>query len=182
MSLYRRRLLTALLVAPLLACSDGDEPFAPGAGDPGADRPHFTMGTGSTSTPLGRTTFSDPADQTFKVKRMEDDWHVEIKAKRGLDLAVQSIDFEPGAQSGWHRHPGPVFIQVVSGTMSFYESGDPTCTPITRTAGQGYLDTGEHAHIARNETGAPARNIVTYFAPPGVALRIDAPAPGNCPF
>jgi hypothetical protein len=25
-------------------------------------------------------------------------------------------------------------------------------------------------------------NIVTYFAPPGAALRIDQPNPGNCPF
>jgi hypothetical protein len=51
-----------------------------------------------------------------------------------------------------------------------------------RTAGYGYLDVGEHAHIARNETAAPAQNIVTYFAPSGAALRIDEPRPGNCPF
>ena len=95
---------------------------------------------------------------------------------------MQSIVFQPGGHSGWHRHPGPVFIQVVSGTMTFYESDDPSCTPIVRTAGQGFLDVGEHAHIARNETSAPAQNIVTYFAPPGAALRIDAPNPGNCPF
>lgn len=77
--------------------------------------------------------------------------------------------------------PG-LFIQVVSGTLTFYESGDPTCTGIVRTAGQGFLDVGAHAHIARNETAAPAQTIVTYFAPPGAALRIDAPNPGNCPF
>lgn len=103
-------------------------------------------------------------------------------AGKPVDLAVQSIVFQPGGHSGWHRHPGPVFIQVTAGTMTFYESDDPTCTPITRTVGQGYLDTGEHAHIARNETGAPATNVVTYFAPPGAALRIDMPAPGNCRF
>jgi hypothetical protein len=43
-------------------------------------------------------------------------------------------------------------------------------------------DLGEHAHIARNETSAPAQNVVTYFAPPGAALKIDADNPGNCPF
>jgi hypothetical protein len=53
---------------------------------------------------------------------------------------------------------------------------------LVRTAGQGYLDVGDHAHIARNETALAATNIVTYLAPPGVALRIDEPAPGNCPF
>lgn len=140
------------------------------------------MGSGSVSTPLGRATFSDPSDPNFKVKRITGDWHVEIKAKPAFDIAVQSIVFQPGGQSGWHEHPGPVFIQVVSGEMTFYESDDPTCTPIKRKAGEGFLDRGDHAHIARNETGSVAQNLVTYFAPPGATLRIDAPNPGTCPF
>jgi hypothetical protein len=144
--------------------------------------PSFTLSSGSQSTLLGRATFGDPSDETFKVKRISGDWHAEVKAKPNLDIAVQRIVFQPGGQSGWHRHPGPVFIEVVSGTMTFYESDDPTCAPIVRSAGQGYLDAGEHAHIARNESGAPAENIVVYMAPPGAALRIDAPDPGTCPF
>lgn len=165
----------------LTACTDRANPPVTGSPDPSI-APSFTMGSGSTPTLLGRATFSDPDDQTFKIKRMTGDWQVDIKAKPALDIAVQSIVFQPGGQSGWHSHPGPVFIEVVSGTMTFYESDDPTCTPIVRSAGQGYLDKGEHAHIARNESALPAQNIVTYFAPPGAALRIDQPNPGNCPF
>lgn len=110
------------------------------------------------------------------------DWQVEVQARPQLDIAVQTIAFPAGSHSGWHSHPGPVFISVVEGTMTFYESDDPGCTPIIRVAGEGYLDTGAHAHIARNESGRPARNVVTYFAPPASALRIDEPDPGNCPF
>jgi hypothetical protein len=51
-----------------------------------------------------------------------------------------------------------------------------------RRKAEGYLDVGAHAHIARNETDVPQQTIVTYFAPPGAALRIDEPSPGNCPF
>jgi quercetin dioxygenase-like cupin family protein len=69
-------------------------------------------------------------------------------------LRAAHVLTHPGGHSGWHSHPGPVFIQVVSGTMTF----------------------------ARNETNAPAVNLVTYFAPPGAALRNDEPRPGNCPF
>ncbi len=144
--------------------------------------PLFTLSSGSQSTLLGRATFADPSDPTFKVKRISGDWHAEVKATPNLDIAVQRIVFQPGGQSGWHRHPGPVFIEVASGTMTFYMSDDPTCTPMVRSAGQGYLDVGEHAHIARNESGAPAENIVVYLAPQGAALRIDAPDPGTCPF
>ena len=176
------RTLTLLLSAFISACSDGKSTTAPRAQDPSTTTPSFTLGSGSASSLLGRATFSDPNNQTFDIKRVTGDWHMQIKAKPAFDIAVQSIVFQPGGNSGWHQHPGPVFIQVVSGTMTFYESDDPTCTPVVRTAGQGFLDVGDHAHYARNETSTPAQNIVTYFAPPGVPLRIDAPNPGNCPF
>lgn len=144
--------------------------------------PRFTAGSLTQSTLLGRATFAEPFHVKRKSGNGRDKWEVDVHAKAPLDVAVQTITFQPGGQSGWHSHPGPVFIQVVTGTMTFYESDDPTCTPIVRSAGQGYLDEGEHAHIARNESNAPAMNVVTYFAPPGAALRIDQPAPGNCPF
>jgi hypothetical protein len=166
--------VTAFIVA---GCGEPDQPYAPMAPDP-----EFTASSGSSSTLLGRATFGNPLEETFKVKRITGEWHVEVKAKPTLDVAIQRIVFQPGAQSGWHTHPGPVFIQVVSGAVTFYESDDPECEPIVRSAGQGYLDVGEHAHIARNETGTVAENLVTYLAPPGAALRIDADTPGNCPF
>jgi hypothetical protein len=182
MSRSLRRGAGALALALVLpACKDTPQPLAQRTLGPAAS-PSFTAASGSVSTLLGRATFVTPGDETFKVKRITGDWHVEVKAKSGLDVAVQNIVFPAGSHSGWHSHPGPVFIQVVEGTMTFYESHDPTCTPIVRRQGEGYLDVGDHAHIARNETNLPSRNVVTYLAPPGAALRIDQPAPGNCPF
>ena len=139
-----------------------------------------TPGSGTSSNPIGRATFEGP----FKVVRDDGEggWRVELKAKSDLDVATQVITFQPGGQSGWHSHPGPVLISVVAGTMTFYEADDPTCTPIVRVAGEGFLDTGAHAHIARNETTEPAMNVVTYLVPAAATLRKDEPAPGNCPF
>jgi quercetin dioxygenase-like cupin family protein len=126
---------------------------------------------------IGRATYDEP----FKVKRsVPGDWKVEVAARPNLDIAVQVIDFPPQSQSSWHTHPGPVFISVVSGRITFY---DADCQPTTRSAGEGFLDTGSSPHIARNEDlVVPARNVVTYFAPKGATLRIDQPAPVNCPF
>jgi hypothetical protein len=173
-----------LLAISFTACAPDNDSVGPGSQDISTRTPSFTTGLGSSSSLLGRSTFNDPKDPNFKIKRIADDWQVEVRAKPAFDLAVQSITFPAGSHSGWHRHPGPVFIQVVSGTMTFSESDDPTCTPIVRTAviNPAYLDAGDDAHIARNESGAPAQTVVTYFAPPGAALRIDAPRPGNCPF
>ena len=180
---FRSRALLLLVVAA--ACSYGKEssgaqagavvPTSPALATSGAPVP-------STSTLLGRATFADPKDPMLTVKRVTGDFHVEVKAHPELDVAMQSINFPVGAQSTWHKHPGPVFIIVAQGTMKFYEGDDPTCTPVEKTAGQGFLDTGEHAHIARNESGAPAQTVVTYLVPRGAALRIDQPRPGNCPF
>jgi hypothetical protein len=157
-------------------CEEAGSPTAPARSNP-----EFAA-SGTQGTVLGRSTFGDTGQQTFKLKRITGDWHLELKAKPRFDLAVQRIVFQPGGQSGWHTHPGPVFIQVVSGAITFYESDDPTCKPIVRGAGEGYLDLGEHAHLARNETGTVAENVVTYLVPPGAALRNDADPPGNCPF
>jgi hypothetical protein len=158
-----------------------------------------TPSSGSQSTLIGRATFKsfkverkqaavkDPVSgllsgEAERTRRRRPVWEVEVEARPGLDIATQTITFQPGGQSGWHSHPGPVFISVVSGTMTFYESDDPDCQPIVRNAGEGYVDVGKHAHIARNETGAPATNVVTYLVPPGAALRIDQADPGHCSF
>ena len=138
-----------------------------------------TPPSGTTSTLIGRATF----DESFNIKRTgPDGWDVKVKATPNLDVVVQRIVFQPGGQSGWHSHPGPVFISVVEGTMTFYESDDPTCAPVVRHAGEGFLDVGDHAHLARNETSEPATNVVTYLIPPGLPPRTDEPNPGNCPF
>ena len=136
-----------------------------------------TTGSGTSSTLVG-----PPATyEGFKVKRdAVDGWAVKIEAKDGLSIATQMITFQPGAQSGWHSHPGPVFISVKEGTMTFY---DQDCNATVLTAGQGFLDVGADRHLARNESGSQAINVVTYFVPPGTTvsgLRIDAPQPPNC--
>jgi hypothetical protein len=140
-----------------------------------------TTGSGTTSMLVGRGTYAG----RFSVfrKQKADDWKLKIEASDDTDVAVQTITFAPGGHSGWHSHPGPVFITVKTGTMTFYRADDPTCTGVVRHAGEGFLDGGDEvAHIARNESGAPAENVVVYFAPQDAALRIDEDAPSNCPF
>jgi len=175
--------LAAIALAGLTGCADDGRPPAPTAAltDPSL-RPAFTAASGTKGTLLGRSTFADPSKNVFKSKWITGQWNFELMAKPAFDLAVQVIEFPAGSSSGWHSHSGPVFIQVTKGKVRFYDSDDPTCTPIEREEGQGFLDTGDHPHFARNESGLPAQNVVTYFAPPGEPLRKDEPRPGNCPF
>jgi quercetin dioxygenase-like cupin family protein len=177
--MYRLPILLLLLAAS--GCSD--EPAAPAASVP--HTPQFTAASGVTFDPLINHNATFDID---KVKRITGNWEVELEAKGGLDIAVRSFIYEPGSFTGWHRHPGPVFIQVLEGTVTFYEADDPDCNPIVVPAGQSYLDLGEHAHIGRNEGTVRAKDLVVLFAPPGTSFptgfRNDAPAPppGQCPF
>ena len=99
------------------------------------------------------------------------------KTTEPTDIIVQQHDFLPGGSTGWHHHPGPVFITVTQGTLTFYELDDPTCTPHVVTVGQGYVDTGD-GHIGRNETNAPAQDVAVAIAPVGAPFRTELDAPG----
>jgi hypothetical protein len=117
---------------------------------------------GVTPTVIGRVSYD-----RFKVKAEPDGiFDFMAQSRSGMDLVVRTFDYLPASTTGWHTHPGPVFINVISGTVTFYELDDPTCTPKVVTAGHGYVDTG-HGHIGRNETGAPAKDVTISIVPQG---------------
>ena len=119
--------------------------------------------------------------QPFKVETEVVDF--EAKARWPLDMVVRQHEYAVDGTTGWHSHPGPVFITVKTGQLTFYEVDDPTCTPKIVNAGEGYVDTG-HGHIARNESGAPATDVSVILAPVGQPFRtnLSANANPNCPF
>lgn len=130
-------------------------------------------GVGVTPTLLARGTYDAYAVKTDAHSSI----HFKAKTKGATDMVVQRHDFLPGAVTGWHQHPGPIFITVTQGTLTFYERDDPTCSPHVVTAGHGYVDTG-NGHIGRNETNAPAQDVAVAIAPVGAAFRTELDAPG----
>jgi quercetin dioxygenase-like cupin family protein len=98
------------------------------------------------------------------------------------DFYVVDNKFLPNATTGWHSHPGPSVVTVVTGTMTNYESTDEKCTPHVYSAGTSFVDAGgRDAHMLRNESGAPAETIAVQLVPAGAPRRIDVtPAPANC--
>jgi hypothetical protein len=100
------------------------------------------------------------------------------EATTPLDIVVRQHDYEPHSTTGWHRHPGPVFITVTQGTLTHYAPDDPTCTPHTLLVGQGLVDDGR-GHVLRNETDHPAQDVSVIIAPVGGPFRTDLPAPNR---
>ena len=79
---------------------------------------------GVTPTLIGRGTY-----QPFDVKAHDRALGFKAKARHPVDMVVRTHAYAPGSSTGWHTHPGPVFITVLEGQVTFYEVDDPTCTP-----------------------------------------------------
>jgi|SRR6185437_4295291 cupin domain len=129
--------------------------------------------SGVTGTLLARGTYPQYDLKTDPKSPID----FKAKTKQPTDVVVQRHDYLPGATTGWHQHPGPVFITVTQGTLTFYERDDPTCTPHVVSAGQGYVDTGM-GHIGFNETTTTASDVTVAIAPVGAAFRTELDAPG----
>jgi quercetin dioxygenase-like cupin family protein len=105
------------------------------------------------------------------------------KTKGDSDLYVQSNVWAPGGSTGWHSHPGHSLIIVTAGTVTAYESDDPSCSPEVYTEGMGFVDPGgDHVHVLRNEGSIEARTITVQLIPAAATRRIDAEGSAACPF
>ena len=139
-----------------------------------------TPSSGFTGATLAVARFDELDLHTHTVPAF---WQSKLQTKGLSDVYVQSNVWAPGGSTGWHTHPGPSLIIVTAGTVIAYDGDDPACTPTVYTQGMGLVDAGGgHVHILRNEGSIEARTIAVQLIPAAAARRIDAPAPGNCPF
>jgi quercetin dioxygenase-like cupin family protein len=140
-----------------------------------------TPGSGVLSNVVSRATFG-PFHIVSNEKLDSDHFQVQLKSRGVSDIVTQTVTFAPGGSSGWHSHPGPAIVSVKSGTLTFYEADDPSCTPIVFRAGTGFVEPGGHVHIARNEGTENLTLDVTYIVPQGAPQRVDEQSRGNCAF
>jgi hypothetical protein len=67
--------------------------------------------------------------------------------------------------------------------VTVYEGDDPDCKPSVYAKGMGFVDAGgTHVHNIRNEGDVDAQTVAVQLIPAGQTRRVDAAAPGTCPF
>jgi hypothetical protein len=171
---HRVLIAAAVVAAGVLACRDTTTPKEVSTAgvpfDPQSTAPDEFFGT-----PIGRGNLGP-----FHVQSKSAGYDVELKSKDNTDIAVSTIVVKPGGHSGWHYHPGPVLVVVTGGAITFYHGSNPNCSGMRHPAGTAFIENGGDVGIARNEGAVDATVVATFFAPPGAALRIDAPEPENC--
>jgi len=105
------------------------------------------------------------------------------KTDPAIDVEVDTHLYDPLGSTGWHKHPGPVYITVTSGQLTFYEFDDPTCSPHVYNKGQGFVDFGS-GHIGINQDPINSASDVTVaITSVGGVFRAELPAGNpNCSF
>ncbi len=105
---------------------------------------------------------------------------VPIGVLHSPEVVTQTVNFPAGASSGWHTHPGFLVSTELTGTLTKYATD---CSSQTYNAGQSWTETGANTFVVKNETSAPASDIVTFIVPggtPTTGLRIDKEQPSTC--
>ena len=111
-------------------------------------------------------------------------WHfgpenkVKLQTQGAVEIAAQRVVIQPGGTLGWHSHPGPTLVTILSGTMSFYHA-EHCMEEIEYRQGQSFSNLPDEIHMARNEGSVDLVIYASYFVPAGAPLiRIDQPSPG----
>jgi quercetin dioxygenase-like cupin family protein len=111
-------------------------------------------------------------------------WRAMIETHGQSDVYAVDNKFATGATTGWHSHPGPSLIIVVSGSVTNYSPSERNCAGHTYAAGASFIDAGgKDVHMLQNNGATPAETVAVQFIPHGQPRRIDEPQPTspNCP-
>ena len=109
-------------------------------------------------------------------------WRTELETRGLTDGYVVDNKFLPGQSTGWHSHPGPSLIFVVSGSITNYDSAAPGCAGVTYAAGTSFIDAGgTDVHMLRDDGADAAETIAVQFIPNGQPRRMNVPVvPYGC--
>jgi len=161
--IMNKKALKLMWVGALVACAGGGGAIG---------LAWATPGVGITTTILAGPT----ALGAVTVKSESDSNEVEFKTNGSSDVYVVHNRIVPGGHSGWHSHPGPSIVSVVSGTATEYRGDDPD--GIVHLAGTAFVDEGgDHAHLVANEGTTDLVLVAFQILPKGAPRRIDVPAP-----
>jgi quercetin dioxygenase-like cupin family protein len=137
----------------------------------------IAIGIAWATPPLGffSTLIAGPvALDELDIKVETDTDELELKTKGQWETRVVHISIAPGGHTGWHSHPGPVFVMVEEGTVTLEQADG---TSVSYGPGTGFVEEPGHVNIARNEENIAVELVAMFLIPLGDSPRIDEPAP-----
>ncbi len=98
----------------------------------------------------------------------------DLAPMQAMTTYIVEGEIVPGAESGWHTHPGHLFEYARSGEATLEVEGK---SPQTVKPGMGFhLEPGV-AHNARASKAEPYKFVIVFLLEPGKTILSPAPAP-----
>lgn len=98
------------------------------------------------------------------------------------DLYIQTNTWDPGASTGWHRHPGFSLIVITSGTVVQYHADcEPQVYGPGTANGPTLIDSGDDEHLLRNEGTVQATGYAIQLVAHTAPRKIVESQPDSCP-
>lgn len=92
------------------------------------------------------------------------------------EVTAMTVELAPGAETGWHKHPVPVYAYVVSGNLSVaLEDG----RELSYSAGDAVIEVFNVMHNGKNRGSKPVNLAVFYLGVEGAPSVIKAEPPEN---
>jgi quercetin dioxygenase-like cupin family protein len=92
-------------------------------------------------------TFPQDVGAAFGVS-FEDGTEDSVFVEEPSTILMLKLTWEPGGNTGWHTHPGPVVVNLVEGEVTIVHEED--CSEEMYSGGDAFVDTGKHIEVARN--------------------------------
>lgn len=130
--------------------------------------------------PLPALAKDSPYSGNAKVRTVLDTWNnlaeqtIAWPHKYEAKATILEIDIPPGGETGWHRHPVPLFGYVISGTLTVYLADG---TKKSFGPGEGFAEAVNLVHDGHNDGTEPLKFIVFIAGERGVdyTQKVDAP-------
>jgi quercetin dioxygenase-like cupin family protein len=137
---------------------------------------------------LAATTYGDPSGLNVTPLALAtldgpvrlDNAGIEMHMRAARDALTARLEFAAHGTTGWHTHPGPVIVQVASGTLTLTRSGRHGCVSETFGPGSGFIEQGDLVHQA-SAGDEPVVVYATFLARPGTTQYLTpVAAPAGC--
>ncbi len=125
-----------------------------------------------------RSVFTDDVNMKLRLKEDQGETTI-VEVDDPSRTVVVRYTVQPGAQFPWHSHAGPVFVNLISGELTYIEAD--TCAETRYVSGQAFVDPGQgHAHSAVNRGTGPTVFIATFYDAPAEGGLLIPADPADC--
>jgi quercetin dioxygenase-like cupin family protein len=124
----------------------------------------------------GQTTTVSPLQIIALAIGSNEEEAVNLHVKGPSDVLQTQLVFQPGAETGWHKHPGPVVVVIKSGALT--ETHSNGCVTV-HPAGSAFFETKGEVHNASNQTSGVTEVYAVFLSPAGAQPLIPASNPGG---